>query len=240
MELLIKIDLIKYGFQKHIIKLFYASSMQLRYSGSIVLCSLFFFSLFGLNYAFAVPLLSIHTGKSVYEYGDRLSLIFEVSELTGDPITFQIIDDSGKASSPIPIQITSLKTEITAPVPFYKTTFKAGTYHIDAKYSGSNASAVFTLVDSDKIAIPFQYKIFVKLWSDSQQATDTNFVNVIRDLIQYDIIHIPELKNQATNSSVHIPAWVKNDARWWSGGLISDNDFGLAIQYLIKAKIIII
>jgi len=211
--------------------------MQLRYSNSIVLCSLFFFSLFGLNYALGAPALSIHTDKTVYEYGDHLSLILEVSVVTGDPITFQIIDYSGKASSPIPIQITNLKTEITAPVAFYKTSFKPGAYHIDAKYSGSSANVVFTLVKSDKIAIPPQYKSLIKLWSDGQQATDTNFANVVRDLIQYDIIQIPELMNQTTNSSVYIPAWVKNNAKWWSNDLISDNDFALGIQYLIKAKI---
>ena len=213
------------------------SSMQLRYSNSIVLSLVFFVFLFGLNYALGAPSLSIHTAKEVYKYGDYLSLIFQVSELTGDPITFQIIDDSGKASSPIPIQITSLKTEITAPVAFYKTTFKPGIYHIDAKYSGSNASVVFTLIDSDKIAIPQQYKTLVKLWSERQHPTDTNFANVIRELIQYDIIHIPELQNQTSNSIAHIPAWVKNDARWWSDDLISDNDFVSGIQYLIKAKI---
>lgn len=214
--------------------------MKLKYSNTIILCSVFFFSLFGLNYALGVPALSIHTNKIVYEYGDHLSLVFEVSELAGNPITFQIIDDSGKASSPIPIQITNLKTEIKAPVAFYKISFKPGTYHIVAKYSGGNASTVFTLVDSDKIAIPPQYKSVVKLWSEGQQPTDTNFANVIRDLIQFDIIPIPELNNQTVNSNVHIPAWVKNNARWWSEDLISDNDFGLGIQYLIKTKIMIV
>lgn len=212
-------------------------SMQLRYGNSIGLCSLFFFSLLGLNFALGAPSLSIHTDKSIYEYGDHLSLILEVSELTGDPITFQIIDDSGKAGSPIPIQITNLKTEIIAPFAFYKTSFKPGAYHIDAKYSGTSANVVFTLVKSDKIAIPPQYKSLVKLWSEGKQATDINFANVIRDLMQYDIIQIPELMNQTTNSSVHIPAWVKNDARWWSNDLISDNDFASGIQYLIKTKI---
>jgi hypothetical protein len=210
--------------------------MKLGYANSIVLCSVFFFSLFGLNYALGAPSLSIHTDKEIYEYGDHLSLIFDVSELTGDSITIQIIDDSGKSSSPIPIPITSLKTEITTPAAFYKTTFKTGIYHINAKYSGSNASAVFTLIDSDKVAIPPQYKTLVKLWSEGQQPTDTNFANIIRDLVQYDIIHIPELNNQTTNS-IHIPAWVKNNAKWWSDDLISDNDFALGMQFLINTKI---
>jgi hypothetical protein len=210
--------------------------MKIGYTGSIFLC-MFFFSLIGLNNALGAPSLSIQTNKTVYEYGDHLSLIFDVSELTGDSINIRIIDDSGKASSPIPIPITSLKSEITAPDAFYKTTFKPGTYHIDATYSGANSSTVFTLINSDKVAIPPQYKALIKLWSEGQQPTNTNFANVIRDLIQYDIIQIPEFNNQTTNA-VYIPSWVKNDAKWWSDNLISDNDFALEIQYLIESKII--
>lgn len=208
--------------------------MLFRYT--LVLSAVCFFSLFGLIYALDTPVFSIHADKPVYTYGDHLSLIFDVSKLLGNTITFQIIDDSGKASSPIPIQVSKLKTEITAPVAFYKTTFKTGTYHINANYSGNNASTEFTLVDSGRIAIPTQYKNIVKLWLDSKQHTDSNFAIVIRDLIQYDIIHIPELKNQTTNT-VHVPTWFKNNAKWWTDDLISDNDFGLGIQYLIKANI---
>ena len=210
----------------------------MKYISPIVLCALFF-SLFGLNYALGAPSLSIQTDKTVYEYGDHLSLIFDVSELTGDSVIIRIIDDSGKASSPIPIPITNLKTEIIAPDAFYKTTFKPGTYHIDATYSGTNSSVVFTLINSDKIAIPSYDKNIIKLWSDSKQPTDASFANVIRELVQYDIIHISKLNNQTINF-VHIPSWVKNNARWWSDDLISDNDFALGIQYLIESKIIIV
>ena len=212
--------------------------MKSRYASSIVLC-VFFFSLFGLNHAFGAPSLSVQTDKTVYEYGDHLSLIFNVSELTGDSITIQIIDGSGKAGSPIPIPISNLKTQITAPDAFYKTTFKPGTYHIDATYSGSNATAVFSLIDSDKIVIPSYDKEIIKLWSDSQQSTDASFANVIVELIRYDIIHIPEFNNQTTNT-IHIPSWIKNDAKWWSDDLISDNDFALGIKYLIESKIMTI
>jgi len=210
--------------------------MKLRYAGSIVLC-MFFFSLFGLNHAFGAPSLSIQTDKPVYEYGDHLSLILEVSELTGEPITIRIGDESATSSSPWPIPITNLKTEITAPVAFYKTIYKPGTYHIDATYSGNNATTMFTLIDSNKIAIPSYDKDIIKSWSENKQYTDASFANVIREFIQYNIIHIPELNNQTTNS-VHIPSWFKNDAKWWSDDLISDNDFALGIQYLIESKII--
>ncbi len=35
-----------------------------------------------------------------------------------------------------------------------------------------------------------------------------------------------------------IPKWVKNNADWWAQGLISDDDFVLGMQFLIKEKIV--
>ena len=37
-----------------------------------------------------------------------------------------------------------------------------------------------------------------------------------------------------------IPEWVKNNADWWSQGLISDDDFVKGIQYLIVNGIMIV
>ncbi|HSD04784.1 MAG TPA: hypothetical protein VLB45_03415 [Nitrosopumilaceae archaeon] len=42
------------------------------------------------------------------------------------------------------------------------------------------------------------------------------------------------------SSSPKIPSWIKNNARWWADGKISDNDFVLGIQYLIDSKIMIV
>ena len=36
-----------------------------------------------------------------------------------------------------------------------------------------------------------------------------------------------------------LPAWIKNNAKWWSENKISDSDFVSAIQYLIKNKIVV-
>jgi len=36
---------------------------------------------------------------------------------------------------------------------------------------------------------------------------------------------------------IAIPIWVKNNAKWWSGGTIGDSDFILGIQYLINQGI---
>ena len=41
-------------------------------------------------------------------------------------------------------------------------------------------------------------------------------------------------------SNTIIPDWIKDNARWWSEGLISDDEYVSAIQYMIKNKIIVI
>ena len=37
-----------------------------------------------------------------------------------------------------------------------------------------------------------------------------------------------------------IPDWIKNNAKWWTSGLITDSDFAMGIQFMIKNEIIVI
>ena len=192
---------------------------------------------FGLQYSFATPSLEIYTNKQIYEYGDLLSIIFHVSELTGDQITLHIVDSSGKASAPINLPIDNLNSTITSPFPFYKTTFSPGTYHITAEYSRTNAVTSFGLIDSGRIAIPIEFKTVVKTWQQGSP-TDKDYAGLIRELMSNGIINISNYNNQA--NQIHLPQWFKNNAKWWSDDLISDNEFGSSIQYLIQKGIILV
>jgi len=189
----------------------------------------------GLPSSFATPSLKISTSKPVYEYGDLLSISFQVSEVSGDQITLHIIDSSGISSAPINISISRLNSTIISPFPFYKTTFSPGTYKIDAEYSGSKASVSFNLIDSGKIAIPTEFKIVVKTWQGGSP-TDKDYAGLIRELINDDIIKVPNYNNQT--NEIHLPQWFKNNVKWWSDNSISDNEFGSSIQYLIQKRII--
>jgi hypothetical protein len=184
----------------------------------------------GVQHSFATPSIEISTGKSVYEYGDFLSINFQVSELTGSDVIIHIIDSSNKTSAPIELTLYNGNTTITAPNPFYKTTFSPGTYHIDAEYSGSNATTSFNLIDSGKIAIPVELKTI---------ANSGDYVGLIRELINDNIINVASYNNQ-TNQVAYIPQWFKNTGILWSENLISDNEFGSSMQYLIQKGIIII
>ena len=192
---------------------------------------------FSLQYSFATPSFDISTSKQVYEYGDLLSIIFHVSELTGNQITLHIVDSSGKTSAPINLPIDNLNSTITSPFPFYKTTFSSGIYHITAEYSGANATTSFDLIDSGRIAIPTEFKTVVKTWQQGSP-TDKDYAGLIRELINNAIINVPNYSNPT--NQVHLPQWFKNNAKWWSNDLISDNEFGSSIQYLIQKGIILV
>lgn len=44
--------------------------------------------------------------------------------------------------------------------------------------------------------------------------------------------------NQTPTGQISIPAWVKNNAKWWSENSIDDSTFASGIQYMIKQEII--
>lgn len=193
-------------------------------------------SAFGLQYSFGMSSIEISTSKTVYEYGDLLSIIVNVSEVTGEPIILHIIDSSGKASSPINLPIDKLNNTITSPLPFYRTTFSPGIYRIDAEYSGAQANASFNLINSG-IAIPEAFKIIVKTMEQGSPG-DKEYAGIIRELINDKIINIANYNNQT--NQIYIPFWFKNNIKWWSDNVISDTEFGSSIQYLIQKGIIVI
>ena len=76
-------------------------------------------------------------------------------------------------------------------------------------------------------------------WWVEGNIDDSAFVAGIQYLIKEGIISIPETTKSSTSSgSQEIPAWIKNNADWWSQGLISDDDFVKGIQYLVENQVI--
>lgn len=46
------------------------------------------------------------------------------------------------------------------------------------------------------------------------------------------------IRQEILSQNLMIPEWIKNNAKWWSEGTISDSDFTEGIQHLIQEKII--
>jgi len=49
-----------------------------------------------------------------------------------------------------------------------------------------------------------------------------------------------ETKPKVTDQFAPIPEWIKNNALWWSDGLIADEEFFSALEYLIEHKILMV
>jgi len=190
-----------------------------------------------LGLTFAVPSISIETSQSVYEYGDHLVMIINVSEITGDDAHIYITDPTERKSFFIQQPISKEYTEFPSNFPFDSAVWKPGTYVLEFEYSGDKSSTQFTIEDTGKIALPFWIKDLAKMWINEPLVTDKDFARAIEYLIQVEIIKIPYTEpGEETISS--IPEWVKNNAGWWIEGKISDTEFTMALQYLVKTGII--
>jgi len=190
-----------------------------------------------LGLTFAAPTISIETSQSVYEYGDHLVMIINVSEITGDDARIYITDPAERKSLLLQQPISQEYVEFPSNYPFDSTIWKLGTYVLEFEYSGAKSSTQFTIEDTGKIALPFWIKDLAKMWINEPLVTDKDFARAIEYLIQVEIIKIPYTEpGEETISS--IPEWVKNNAGWWIEGKISDTAFATALQYLVKTGII--
>jgi len=74
-----------------------------------------------------------------------------------------------------------------------------------------------------------EYGTYTIKASDATETAQTTF-NLGTETLQK-----PET---SSDSKTSIPEWIRNNAKWWSEGLIGDSDFTSGIQYMIKEKII--
>ncbi len=80
--------------------------------------------------------------------------------------------------------------------------------------------------------------IFVLIMFSSQSFAQSS--NSIYDLMQQAQQLSSKLASQSQSQTLTIPQWIKNNAKYWSEGSISDSDFVKGIQYLIDNKILLV
>ena len=58
-------------------------------------------------------------------------------------------------------------------------------------------------------------------------------------MIKEKIIDIPDLPEQASGTSEEkVPDWIKNNAKWWADGLLTEDDFVAGIKWLVEDGVI--
>ena len=190
-----------------------------------------------IGLTFAESAISITTNQSVYEYGDHLVMIINVSKITGDDASIYITDPTERRSLLLQQPISQEYTEFPSKFPFDATIWKPGTYVLELEYLEDKSSTQFIIEETGKIALPFWIKDLAHMWITEPLVTDKDFARALEYLIEKGIISIPYTE-PGTETVPSIPEWVKNNAEWWIEGKISDTEFALALQYLVKAGII--
>ena len=192
-----------------------------------------------LNLAEAEPAVSIETSQSIYHYGEYLSITINVSEVTGDFATIHITDPSQKKSILLQPPISQETHSFPSNHPFDSAIWKSGSYILELEYSGATTSTQFSIQDSGEVAIPFWIRDLATMWITEPLVTDKDFGRAIEYLIQHEVIKIPYTEPEG-DAITSIPDWVKTNAGWWVTEKISDTEFALALQYLIKKGIILV
>ena len=149
------------------------------------------------------------------------------------------IDSSQKKSILLKPPISQKTSSFTSTHPFDSAIWKPGSYILELEYSGAQSSTQFSIQDTGEVSIPFWIKDLAKMWVTQPLVTDKDFGRAIGYLIQHEVIKIPYTEPEG-DSITNIPDWVKTNAEWWVTGKISDTEFTVALQYLIKKGIILV
>lgn len=117
---------------------------------------------------------------------------------------------------------------------------------IEFRTNSTNNDIIETLViqsssagaKQDVAVIPGWIKNNAKWFADGS-IDQTDFTKGIEYMIQNGIMKIPNLPPKSSEvSETKVPDWIKNNAKWWSEGQITDDDFVKGIQYLVEKGII--
>jgi len=96
---------------------------------------------------------------------------------------------------------------------------------------------VLSIPKIEEAKIPDWIRNNAKWWSEGQIG-DSDFTSGIQFMIKENIMVIPDLPEQTSETTQSVPDWTRNNAGWWADGMISDDDFVSGIKYLVEQGII--
>ncbi|MGY5143202.1 MAG: hypothetical protein ACW9XH_01850 [Candidatus Nitrosopumilus sp. bin_32a] len=80
-------------------------------------------------------------------------------------------------------------------------------------------------------------------WWEQGLISDKDFASGLGFMVKERLIHVDNIDFDPNgdieiSDDIEIPEWIKNNARWWADGIISDNDFKSGIQHMVKENVI--
>ena len=181
-------------------------------------------------YPAAAEPLSVETDQSVYHYGDTLTILITVEDITEPFATLHIKDADGKASSPIHVPLEQLVTLLPAPAPFDRTVYPEGVYAVDVTYDGMTATTTFELVDAGTLVVSNWIKQVAYFWVVGE-ISGTDYLKVLGSLVDEGLV-------SGTGGDPSMPDWLAVPTAWWLEGLISDESYVAMLQYVVDAGVV--
>lgn len=168
----------------------------------------------------------VEISGEVFNNKEDLPIIFSLSKPDGETSQFTV---NPRKDSSYVARITILPD------------WSEGTYRVTGTYDEKDLGIVTFSVSkssSASVSIPDWIRNNAK-WFAEGAISESDFTTGIEFMINSGIIKIPDVPEAVSDESESsVPEWVKNNAKWWSDGLISDDDFVKGIQYLVQKGII--
>jgi len=132
----------------------------------------------------------------------------------------------GSSYNPIVVTITGEVEEDQAPIQCDFT--KPGEYYDED---------VRIIVKTDQT---FQHEMRFNYFEPGEYTLDCKYKGKDLGSVSFSLAKSSDGKPVGKDSTpeINVPGWIKNNADWWSQGLISDDDFVKGIQYLVEQGII--
>jgi len=159
-----------------------------------------------------------------------------------------VVEESIEVEEPTVVEestFTTLKLQI-ANFPSFD---KSPQYYIDRYNSESDYkswfdsqfpdSTIYNILGyENQSSMPEWVRNNAKWWSDGL-IDDESFVQGVQYLVKENIISIQDSsQSNAITPDNKIPDWVRNNAKWWSDGLIGEKEFLNGIEFLVSAGVI--
>ncbi|MGQ0606471.1 MAG: hypothetical protein ACT4OD_05925 [Candidatus Nitrosotenuis sp.] len=113
---------------------------------------------------------------------------------------------------------------------------------VSSSHTSLSGEEFYAVLDDDlSPEVPGWIKQNAKWWSDGT-ISDADFALGIGFLVKEGIIAAKVESDRSgtilVNENLRIPIWIKQNAKWWSEGAISDSDFTSGIEFMVKQRII--
>lgn len=163
------------------------------------------------------------------------------------------LDVGWKTEPPIASEPNAIEIVLTVASDFDKQRYDAVYFASSVPASMDNITGIAKDLEMD-IKIESGKKVFLDLIEDTEipgtyygnytpQESGHTRVHIYGKITdsEFEVTFNPEKVEESTketSTSIAIPDWIRNNAKWWAEGTIGDSDFTSGIQYLIKNHIL--